>query len=282
MLINYNGNIVEDEKVHISADNRSFRYGDGCFETIKIVGGKILLEQLHLGRLFKSLSLLKFVVPNLVTPAYLSHQILSLVQSNEHTAFARVRLNVFRGEALLRQYDPSFNFIIQSWPSDPASLGFNSIGLITNLYPDAKKSADIFSALKTNNYLPSVMGSIWANEKGLDDCILYNTFNRISESTVGNVFIVENGLLETPPLSEGCVDGVMRRYLLQSLRRHDFPLEEKPLEKEDLLNASEVFFTNSLTGIRWVKKVGESNYTNSTSSDLYQRFIAPLFSGATF
>src|SRR3954469_23485818 len=102
--INWNGKIVDREDFHISPDNRSFRYGDGFFETMKITDGNILLAPFHIARFFTSLQLLWFDVPAFFTPEYFAEQVQKLVVKNNHASFARVRLMVYRGYGGL--YDP--------------------------------------------------------------------------------------------------------------------------------------------------------------------------------
>jgi branched-subunit amino acid aminotransferase/4-amino-4-deoxychorismate lyase len=276
VFINLNGKITRTDLANISPNNRSFRYGDGCFETMKIINGTILLQHLHFDRLFNSLSILKFKIPGFFTTGYLEQQVCDLLNENKHSAFARVRLTVYRGEAPIRQIDESLNFVIQSWTGDPATNVFNKKGLHVGIYADVRKTGDLISAIKSNNYLPYIMASIASNERSLDDCIICNAFGRIAEATIANVFIVENGLLKTPPLSEGCVGGVMRRYLIDCFRRESLPFVESPLTVDELLNASEVFLTNAIVGVRWVESIEQNNYVNSTSSLLHKKFIVPL------
>jgi branched-subunit amino acid aminotransferase/4-amino-4-deoxychorismate lyase len=83
-------------------------------------------------------------------------------------------------------------------------------------------------------------------------------------------------VIKTPALSEGCVSGVMRRHLLQSLRKENMPVEETQLEIEDVLQASEIFLTNAIYGIKWVKQLGDSGYTNQLSSLLHKKMVKPL------
>src|SRR5215210_1275018 len=95
--VNLNGKILKEGEASISINNRSFRYGDGCFETMKIQRGNILLSDFHFTRLFSSLGTLQFDVPAF-DHEYLKRAILQLTNTNEHSAHARVRLMVFRGE----------------------------------------------------------------------------------------------------------------------------------------------------------------------------------------
>ena len=84
-----------------------------------------------------------------------------------------------------------------------------------------EKPAMHFSHIKTNNYLPYLMGALWAKENKLDDAVILNNYNRVADATIANIFLVKNSIITTPSLSEGCVDGVMRKYLLHSFQKEN-------------------------------------------------------------
>jgi len=274
----YNGTITRADKLLISPDNRSFRYGDGFFEAIKVLNEEILLVYYHMERLFASLELLQFQRPNYFTPAYLKEQALTLARKNYHDKLARIRITIFRGEGGL--YDVSNHFphhLVQSWELNPSNNLLNDNGLAIDIFTDARKVCDHYSHVKSNNYLSYVMAALWARQKHLNDAVLLNPFGRVADATIANVFIVKDGVIKTPALTEGAVNGVMRRHLLQCLRKENMPVEETQLEPEELLEASEVFLTNAIYGIRWVKQLGSSGYTNQLSSLLHRKFIKSLF-----
>lgn len=282
LLINWNGKIVPEGEVIISPNNRSFRYGDGCFETIKVIDGNIILKELHFRRLFSSLETLKFAVPEFLTSRYFTEQISSLVQANQHSKLSRVRLVVYRGDGgLYDLFDHTPHFIIQSWPGNTISNYLNKRGFALDFFRDAVKTSDRFSHIKSNNYLGYVMGAIWAQQNKFDDAILCNAENCIADATIANVFIVSNGIIKTPSLLEGCVNGVMKTHLIDCLKNEGIPFKEVKISIDELMNAAEVFLTNANYGIRWVQKVANSSFGNSTSSFLHEKFIIPLFQPAT-
>lgn len=269
----YNGEFEKKGKPVFDIDNRSFRYGDGCFETIKLLNGNIVLSHYHFERLFSSLNALKLKPASYFTYSYLEEQIRNLVAKNNHSHLARIRLTVFRNDNDLNEKDYSFNYIIQSWQLDEEVLKFNKTGLITGLYKDAKKVCDNFSHIKTNNYLPYVMAAIWAKENKLDDAFLLNSFNLVADASIANIFIVKNGKIKTPALNEGCIAGVMRRHLIKCIKEENIPFEETEVEIEELSEAHEIFLTNAIRGIRWVKKFGKSNYGNEVAKYLHKKFV---------
>lgn len=275
--LNYNGKTYSGVTLLISANNRSFRYGDGCFETMKMLNGNIILSKYHFERLFASLELLQFEKPAYFTAAYLIDQIAVLAKKNNHAKLARIRLNIFRGNGGL--YDPENHFpncIIQTWELNPANNNLNENGFVVDIFKDARKACDNYSHVKSNNYLSYVMAALWTKKNHLNDAILLNSYNRIADATIANVFMIKDGIIKTPALTEGCISGVMRRYLLKSFRDNNMPVEETKIEADELLQASEVFLTNGTYGIRWVKSCGNSNYTNQLVAVLHRKFVTPL------
>ncbi|RFM26133.1 aminotransferase class IV [Deminuibacter soli] len=273
-----NGKILPAETACISADNRSFRYGDGFFETMKMLNGVLVLGRLHMERLFASLDTLLFQKPPLLTAESLQEEVLRLVQKNRHQRAARIRITVFRGDGGL--YDAENlhpNILIQSWELPPAAGRFNENGLVTGVYTRARKAADDFSHVKSNNYLCYVMAALWAKQQQLNDALLLNTGGRLADATIANIFVVHEGIVKTPAITEGCVGGVMRRHLLAAMHAAGIPAQETRLEPEVLREASEVFLTNSINGIRWVHAVNDQHYRHKVSFMLYNELVLPAW-----
>ncbi|HEY2727875.1 MAG TPA: aminotransferase class IV [Parafilimonas sp.] len=270
----YNEKIFTKGKLIISADNRSFRFGDGFFETMKMIKGNIVLSDYHFQRLLSSLQLLKFEKPDYFNTAYLLNQTKKIALKNQHSESARIRLIVFRSDGGLYDYENNFpNYIIQTWKSDPQISTLNKKGLITGIYNKARKTCDDFSHIKSNNYLPYVMAAMWAKENKMDDALILNNYNRIAEATIANLFIVKNGKIKTPVLSEGCVNGVMRRFLIECLQKENIPFEETQIETDEIAEANELFLTNAVQGIKWVKKCDKYNYSSELAEYLYNKFL---------
>ena len=274
----YNGTITKADKLLISPDNRSFRYGDGFFETIKVLNVEILLVDYHMERLYASLELLQFQRPNYFTPAYLKEQVLEVTKKNYHDKLARIRVTIFRGEGGL--YDVSNHFphhLVQSWELNPSNNFLNDNGLVMDIFTEARKVCDHYSHVKSNNYLSYAMAALWAKKNKLNDALLLNPYGNIADSTIANVFIVKDGVVKTPALTEGCVSGNMRRHLLKCMRDADMPVAETEITADDVRQAQEIFLTNAIYGIRWVKQCGESGYSSSMAAVLHKKFIEPLF-----
>ena len=271
----YNGELHLSDQLLISPNNRSFKYGDGFFETMKLVNGTILFLNFHLERLFFSLHTMQFDKPATFTKDNLLQQIFSLVSKNNHQHLARIRLTIFRGDGNLYDISNQPNYIIQSemLPGFPA---YNERGLSLCIYKDARKTADAFSNIKNNNFLPYAMAAVWCKKNNFDDALVLNGYGNIAEATTSNIFIVKDNVILTPALTEGCVAGVTRRYLLRCFTKENIAFEETRLTEEDVYNADEMFLTNTGWHIQWIKQLGTKIYTNQTSKTQYQQFITPL------
>ena len=268
--MNINGKVLHSLKAFLRPANRSYRYGDGLFETIRVNGEHICLSALHFERLLSGLSVLKFQVPKSFTPVKLENEILELCKKNKCGKLARVRLSVSRGNGGLYDGDESFQYVIECWPLQATAAQLNTNGLIIDCFVDGNKSCDAFSNLKSANHLIYVMAAQYAKENKLNDSVVLNAYNRICDSTVANVFWVKDQNIFTPPLSEGCIAGVMRKYLIGKLQATSHKLHEKPCEINDLENADEVFVTNAIQGIRWVKQFRNKKYANDLTAKIYQ------------
>ncbi len=273
-----NGKFSRSDKLFISPDNRSFRYGDGFFETIKVMNGKILLADLHMERLFSSLQLLQFQVPSYFTPAFVKENILAVVKKNLHHKLARVRVTIYRGDGGLYDELSHFpNHLIQSWDLNPSNNVLNENGLVIGLYKDARKVCDNFSAVKSNNFLSYAMAALWAKRNKLNDALVLNPYDRIADATIANIFLVKDGVIKTSSLTEGAVNGVMRRHLLTCMREDGMPVQETSISIDEILEASEIFLTNAIYGIRWVKQMDNNGYTQQVASLLHKKMICSLF-----
>jgi len=268
--LNYNGKIYKEDHLITGANNRGLRYGDGLFETMKLKNSQLIFANEHFARLWKGMAVLQFVVPKHFTPEKLEEDILQLAIKNKHEKNARIRLTVFRGSGGL--YDPadhSPNYIIETWPLPESNHELNSNGLDIGIYPAVKKSCDILSNLKTNNFLPYVMAALEAKKQKWNDAIILNSNGRICDSSIANIFLIKDSTIYTPALSEGCVAGVVRKYIITQLPSMGYSCIEKEITIEELLNADEVFLTNSIYNIRWVKNIADKAFGNLLTQKIY-------------
>ena len=271
-----NGKFFEVSDPSLSVSNHSYRYGDGLFETMKMVNGKINLLKFHFERLFYSMQVPGFRVPVLFSEKKITDEIYQLAEKNNCTQLARVRLAVSRGEGSLNDCDDKLQYTIECIPADENVNRLNENGFIIDIYPDAVKSCDKSSNLKSTSYLHYVMAARFAKENKLNDALVLNQHGRICEASIANIFWIKDKIIYTPPLSEGCVAGVMRKYLLSKLPEAGYRIAEKQCTIDDLENAEEVFLTNAVYGIRWVKQFREKEYQYSVIQKIYDSLIKQL------
>ncbi len=269
----YNDACFHRDEPVINADNNALRYGDGLFETMRMHEGRIWNVDFHFERLFSGMKTLQFDIPEYFSKGFILRTVNELKFKNSILGNARIRLMIFRGDGnIFDSKNNSFNYIIETWPLTEA-IELNEKGLILDIFPDARKSCDSFSNLKSNNYLPSVMAALFATKNKLDDAIIVNAFGRVCESAIANVFILKDYKIFTPPLLEGCVSGVMRRWMLEKFSLKNYKVVEKNLVTDELLNADEFFLTNSIHPVRWVKDFRGKTYGNNKVNEIFKYII---------
>lgn len=259
----FNGKYVNDNELLFNAQNRSFRYGDGVFETIKVFQNNIMLADYHFDRLFTSLRLLQIETDENITAEELSKYIIQLCSKNQCSDLARVRLAVFRN------VDNKAEIVIEASPLSIVVSRLNETGLTIGLYPYARKQCDTFANLKTANYLPYVMSEIYARERGWDQSIVLNSQNKIADASKANVFLILKNEIYTPALHQGCINGVMRRYFIEILKRSGYTINQTEVDESMLLNADEVFLSNAIIGIKWVENFKNVIYNNQITSKIF-------------
>lgn len=262
----HNGQLVPQHVPLINADNSSFKWGDGLFETMKISDGKILLEDYHFERLKKGLAFLGIEYNDFFFDTTRS-EIHLLCRQNNCLQKGRVRLAVYRnGEG-------NAESIIQATALDPGVDAWNDLGWNVGLFEKVFKPLDELSNLKTCSYLPYTLAARHAREAGLDEAMILNSKNSICDGARTNIFIIQNAIVYTPALTEGCVAGVMRRHIITQLAETAFPVKETSLTVNALADADEVFLSNAIIGIKWVASFRAKSYGKQTVFKLYRQLF---------
>jgi branched-chain amino acid aminotransferase len=271
-MINFNGNLIEREE-NILTQNRAFLYGDGVFETLKIINNKILFLEDHYFRLMASMRVVRMEISMNFTMEYFEEQVLKVVQENNLSASARARITVFRNDGGL--YLPKTNevsFLIHTTALENTLYTLKASHYEVDLYKDFYVTKQLLSSIKTTNKLINVTGSIYAHENGLDNCILLNDTKNVVEALQGNLFLVSGKKLITPPVSEGCVNGVMRKQILALAKKiNDIEVSEEIISPFDLQKADELFLTNVITGIQSISKYRKKEFTSNLAHLLVQK-----------
>jgi branched-chain amino acid aminotransferase len=268
-MINYNGNILPSDTT-ISNLNRSFLYGDGVFETLKIVNGKVLFFEDHYFRLMASMRIVRMEIPMSFTLEFLEEQLLNLAKANNCIDSSRIRMTVFRNEG--GYYLPNSNsvsYLIQASPLENKEYIFQNSSYEVDLYKDFFVSKQLLSTLKTTNKMLHVTGSIFAKENDFQNCLLLNEEKNVVEALYGNIFMFSNNNLITPPVSDGCLNGIMRKQILAIANKMEtITVLEQSISPFDLQKADELFITNSIVGIQPITKYRKKEFVTNLSKEI--------------
>lgn len=276
-MINWNGEIISSQTGVFGETNRAFRYGDGLFETIRTYGEKIYFWEDHYFRLMASMRILRMEIPMSFTMEFLEEEIRKLLTAKElnHGA-ARIRLTVYRDDGGL--YTPSTNsisYVISGEDLADAFYVFDPEPYKVELFKEHYSNSGLLTSLKTNNRILNVVGSIYAAETDSDNLILLNHQKKVIEGLSGNIFMVSGETLITPPIEDGCLNGIIRKKILEICRKsEEYQAEERSISPFELVQADEVFFTNAITGIRSATNYRRKEYKTKTARALLGKLNA--------
>jgi branched-chain amino acid aminotransferase len=271
-MINFNGTIVSQD-TNILTQNRAFLYGDGVFETVKILNSKILFLEDHYFRLMSSMRVVRMEIPMNFTMEYLEEQILSLVRTSGLSQSSRARITVYRNQGgYYLPQDNTVSYLIHAVALEKTLYSFEKKEYEVDLYKDFYITKQLLSSIKTTNKIINITASIFANENGLDNCLLLNDSKNVVEALQGNLFMLMGNKLITPPVSEGCLNGVMRKQILSLVKKLDtLELIEDVISPFDLQKADELFITNVIKGIQPVTKYRKKEFTTNISTQLLEK-----------
>lgn len=272
--INFNGEIVPEDAKLLTADNRGFRYGDGLFETMLYQGGEIRFLHLHIERLQRSMQTIQLEQSTMFDEYFVKKITDELIRKNNMVGQrVRVRLTVFRDGGGL--YTPATNkpaFMLQVQKMD-IQLRDKKVGLIVDLYTELKKPYSDLSAIKSNNSLIYVLAGNYKKKFDYDDVFILNQEGFLCEALTSNLFIYYDKVLYTPALNQGCIDGVMRRVVMDMAEEEGIPVVEAQISPEIMKTADELFCTNAVQGIQWVMGYKQKRYFNKLSRILQEKLL---------
>ena len=264
-MVNLNGNLIADNQPMLSPYNRGLKYGDGVFETLRYVNGTLFFWEDHYFRLMASMRMLRMEIPMTFTPEFLEAEIKKAIEANElDTRVVRARLTVFR--KIGGNYTPETNAVDYLIEVSALEVPFYLIpegSYEIELFKDFWINKDMLSQLKTTNKILNVIAGVYAKENGYDNCLLLNDEKHVVEAINGNVFVVQGNTVKTPPLSEGCLNGIIRKKLMEIISSlPDVELEESPINPFELQKSDELWITNAIQGIIPVTKYRKKQYAN--------------------
>lgn len=267
-MVNFNGNLSENTTL-LEVENRGLKYGDALFETLRVVANKILFWEDHYFRLMESMRILRMEIPMNFTMEFLEEQILNTLKANG-LINARVRCTIFRGNGGL--YAPTSNdvaYIIAANELNSPFYLLSDAAYEVDLYKDFYINKGLLSTLKTNNKIINVLGSVYAKENDLDNCLLVNEDKSVVEALNGNIFLVKGNTIKTPPINDGCLKGILRMQLIEILEKlPDYELKQESISPFEIQKADEFFITNVIQGIVPITKYRKKQFTTTVAKDL--------------
>lgn len=270
-MINTNGILKDKDTSRVSPYNRGFLYGDGVFETIRVVNNKLLFWEDHYFRLMASMRILRMEIPMSFTPDFLEAELQKTIKASglSNTA-ARVRITVYReGEGTYLPEKNTVGFFAFAKELSSPFYTLSETSYEVELYKDHYVNAGILSTLKTTNKILNITGSIFSKENGYDNCLLINTNKNVVEALQGNLFLVKGNVIKTPPLEDGCLRGIIRKQLLTIIpQKKEYELQEASISPFELQKADELFITNTIIGIQSITKYRKKKYGNKVATDL--------------
>lgn len=276
-MVNFNGNIQENSSILIE-NNRGFLFGDSIFETIKVLDNKVLFLEDHYFRLMASMRICRMEIPMNFTMEYFESQILNLIQSLKNSNSFRVRFTVYRDSVgFYLPKSRNVQFIVTATPLNSELYSFQKEIYEVELYKDSYVPKQLLSTLKTNNKMLQITGSIFADENGYDNCLVLNDEKNVIEALQSNIFMKTGNVVSTPPVSDGCLNGIMRKQILEILKKMEgIEVKETSISPFDLQKADELFLTNVISGIQPITKYRKKEYTTEFASDVLKRLNAKI------
>lgn len=270
-MININGRFVTEEEAGISIKNRGLYYGDSVFETIRVIHGKIIFWEDHYFRLMASMRIMRMEIPSGFSPEFLEEEILRMVKENElENSPARVRMTVYRQEGGF--YTPEtleVDYLMTAQELPDAFYLLPEEDYEVELFKDHYINSGLLSTIKTNNKAVNVLGSIFARENDFKNCFLLNENKAVVEALNANVFVVKDRKIKTPPLTDGALNGIIRKQLLSIVgTMKDVEIEEASISPFELQKADEIFLTNVIAGVQPVTKYRKKRYVTDVAREI--------------
>ena len=276
-MVNCNGALQAADKAIFTHNNRAFKYGDALFETVRYVNGTLFFWEDHYFRLMASMRILRMEIPMDFTLEFLEDEIKKTIESNQlESGAVRVRLTVFRNDGGL--YTPATNdvsYVIETNAMESPFFIIEEKPYEVELFKDYYVNKDMLSNLKSTNKILNVVAGVYAQENGYANCLLVNTDKKVVEAINGNLFLVKGNQIKTPPLSDGCLDGIIRKNLMKLIAgSEDYDLVEDSVSPFELQKMDEMFLTNSIVGIQPISKYRKKEYGTKVAKSLVGKLNA--------
>jgi len=213
-------------------------------------------------------------IPSSFSPEFLEEEIKHIIEENDlSTSPARIRFAVYRLQG--GYYTPAtrdIGYVITAEEMKSSFYLFHDDTYEIELFKDHYVNSGLLSTIKSNNRAVNVLGSIYARENDYSNCLLLNEKKSVVEALNGNIFLVKGTTIKTPPISDGVLNGIIRKQLVNILKKtEEYTLEETSISPFELQKADELFITNVAQGIQPVSKYRKKQFENKTAKDLLSK-----------
>lgn len=275
-----NGSVIKPEDPAVIQDYNSDINKNGLVETMRFTDGRIRFLNEHLSRLREGLVVKKLKEPADIKVEKFMRQITKLISENELHGDIKIRLMVFEdSKATTDGQLRESSYLVETIQLEDHDYSWSTNGLSIGVFKDAYKQITSASMFKNINLNLTNEAQKYAGLNKWDESIILNEDGQVIETAISNLFIVihndarSNRIVLTPPVDDGCVRGILRGHVIKLMHLYGIKFQEKSLHLEDLENASEIFLTNAVRGIRWVSTFNDMTFNHDISSTLHQHLI---------
>jgi 4-amino-4-deoxychorismate lyase len=259
MYLFFNGGIIKEEDLRLTSDNRALNYGDGLFETMKFSAGKISYLNDHLERMYAGAKAFHLRIPRGLSDTSIQKNITELSLKNKLDE-GRVKILLWRKSGGLfspESEEADCMILLKEWHGSPAEKQ-------KVIFSSERKSYSALSAYKLLSSATYIMAGIEKQKKGADDVIILNHSNEVVECLSSTIFWEKDSQLFTPALKTGCIEGVMRKQIIEKLKNDKIPVREGHYSTEELLRADFVF-TSNIGGLSRIRSIENTEFKKESS-----------------
>lgn len=276
-MFNFNGELLHKNTDFLNENNRGVQLGDAVFEELRVINGDVIFLEDHYLRLMSSMRILRMEIPMNFTMEFMEEEILKLISEDGLRETKQIKFTVYRNTSdnNFSKFDNSISYFITSTTLINPFFVLDDKVYEVELFKDFYKNSSMLSNLDTNNKILNVVGSIYAQENDYQDCLLLNERKQVIEALNGNVFIVKGNQVKTPPITDGCVNSVIRKKIIDIISKFNgVEFLEESLSPFELQKADELFIANNVNGLVSITKYRKKDFVNTTAKSLIGKLNA--------